>query len=144
MLLDEFIPLVESHVGTQPRALLGWSMGGYGALLAAETVPSRFRAVSRPAPPCSRRPHRPRPARSTAPPTTTATTFTRGTERLASLTVRVDCGTSDPFYEATRKFVAELHPAPQGTFGKGFHDDAYWRSVAPAQIATISHALRRD
>lgn len=45
MLLDEFIPLVESRIGVQPRALLGWSMGGYGALLAAETVPSRFRAV---------------------------------------------------------------------------------------------------
>src|SRR4051812_28425892 len=47
MLLDEFIPLVEQQVParTQNRALLGWSMGGYGALLAAETAPTRFRAV---------------------------------------------------------------------------------------------------
>jgi hypothetical protein len=28
-----------------------------------------------------------------------------------------------------------------GSFGEGFHDAAYWRSVAPAQIATIGKAL---
>ena len=44
MLLDEFIPMVESRVGPQPAAVLGWSMGGYGALLAAETAPHRFRS----------------------------------------------------------------------------------------------------
>jgi S-formylglutathione hydrolase FrmB len=144
MLLDEFIPLVESRVGAHPRALLGWSMGGYGALLAAETVPSRFRAV------CASSPALFTSGASTAPGAFDGAAdyhrndvFTR-TARLAPLTVRVDCGTSDPFYEATREFVAQLHPAPQGTFGKGFHDDAYWRSVAPDQIATINHALAHD
>jgi enterochelin esterase-like enzyme len=46
MLLEEFIPMVDQRVGTAERALLGWSMGGYGALLAAETAPERFRAVA--------------------------------------------------------------------------------------------------
>jgi S-formylglutathione hydrolase FrmB len=46
MLLDEFVPLVEGRLGASPpRALLGWSMGGYGALLAAEQAPDRFDAV---------------------------------------------------------------------------------------------------
>ena len=57
------------------------------------------------------------------------------------MVVRIDCGTGDPFYEATKNFVGRVHPAPQGTFGSGFHDYAYWRSVAPAQIETIKRAL---
>jgi enterochelin esterase-like enzyme len=144
MLLDDFIPLVESRVGPHPGAVLGWSMGGYGALLAAETAPHRFRAV------CATS-----PALFTSAASTAAGAFDNAanydrhdvytqTARLAALTVRVDCGTGDPFYEATKKFVARLHPAPQGTFGAGFHDDAYWRSVAPAQVATVNHALQRS
>ena len=119
-------------------------MGGYGALLAAETVPSRFRAV------CAASPALFTSAESTAPGAFDgAADYHRNDlhaelRSLPSLTVRVDCGTSDPFYEATRKFVAELDPAPQGTFGKGFHDDAYWRSVAPAQYATVHRALQHD
>jgi enterochelin esterase-like enzyme len=143
MLLGEFIPLVESHVGARPRALLGWSMGGYGALLAAETAARRFRAV------CATS-----PALWTSPGSTPQGAFDDAddyrrndvyarTARLASMIVRIDCGTSDPFYDATRKFVSDLHPAPEGRFGPGFHDDAYWRSVAPAQVQTIKRAILR-
>ena len=142
MLLTEFIPLVESRVGVHRRALLGWSMGGYGALLAAETDPSRFRTV------CAAS-----PALWTSPGSTAAGAFDspadyhrndvyEQTARLASMTVRVDCGTSDPFYASVRKFVAELPTKPRGTFGRGFHDAAYWRSIARAQMTTISRALR--
>ncbi|MEP7025935.1 MAG: alpha/beta hydrolase-fold protein, partial [Actinomycetota bacterium] len=46
MLLKEFVPLVRDRVGPLPQALLGWSMGGYGALLAAERAPGRFKAVT--------------------------------------------------------------------------------------------------
>ena len=143
MLLDEFIPLVESRVGTHPRVLLGWSMGGYGALLAAETSPDRFRAV------CAAS-----PALWTSPGSTAAGAFDSAddyrrndvyahTARLSKLVVRIDCGTGDPFYPSVKKFASDLVPAPQGAFGSGFHDDAYWRSVAPAQIQTIKRALER-
>ena len=46
MLLDEFIPMIEQTTKTTRRALLGWSMGGYGSLLAAEQAPERFFAVT--------------------------------------------------------------------------------------------------
>ena len=142
MLLTEFLPLVESRVGAHPRALLGWSMGGYGALLAAETDPRRFRTV------CAAS-----PALWTSPGSTAAGAFDspddyhrndvyEHLDRLASMTVRIDCGTGDPFYVSVRKFVADLSTKPQGTFGHGFHDAAYWRSVAPAQINTISDATK--
>lgn len=143
MLLDEFIPMVETRVGVHPRAVLGWSMGGYGALLTAETAPDRFRAV------CAAS-----PALWTSPGSTPQGAFDNADDyrrndvyarasRLASMAVRIDCGTGDPFYESVKKFVSHLHPAPQGAFRSGFHDDAYWRSVAPAQIQTIKRALAR-
>ena len=57
------------------------------------------------------------------------------------MTVRVDCGTHDPFLHADRAFAAQLPARPAGTFTAGFHDFAYWRSIAPAQIDTITAAL---
>jgi len=143
MLLTDFIPVIAARVSVRSRALLGWSMGGYGALLAAETAPDRFRAV------CAAS-----PALWTSPAATAAGAFDSPadyyrndvyahTARLTSMVVRVDCGTGDPFYTADKQFVAYLRPAPQGTFGSGFHDAAYWRSVAPAQINTITQAFDR-
>ena len=45
---DEFPALVTRITGARPRreALIGMSMGGYGALLAAERDPARYRAVA--------------------------------------------------------------------------------------------------
>lgn len=141
MLLTEFIPMIETRIRVRRRALLGWSMGGYGALLAAETSPDRFRAV------CAASPALWTSAGSTAPGAFDSPDDYRQndvyarTSRLSSMAVRVDCGSGDPFYPAVKKLVEVLHPVPQGTYGSGFHDDAYWRSVAPAQIKTINRAL---
>jgi len=143
MLLDEFVPMIERRVATKRRALLGWSMGGYGALLAAETAPDRFRAVAAAS-----------PALWMSPGATPADAFDdaedyhrndvyRDAARLATVTVRIDCGTGDPFYQAARKFAGDLHPEPEASFGSGFHDAAYWRSVAPRQLRTINRALTR-
>ena len=43
MLFEEFIPFVRHDLGLGgPLAIIGWSMGGYGALRAAELHPRRF------------------------------------------------------------------------------------------------------
>ena len=39
-----------------------------------------------------------------------------GMPALASIPIRVDCGTSDPFYGATKQFVAQLPNPPAGGF----------------------------
>jgi enterochelin esterase-like enzyme len=141
MLLEEFIPFVERITNTSRRTLLGWSMGGYGSLLAAERAPERFFAVTVASPALWIN------AGQTAPGAfDDAADYHRfdvfgGEQKLSGLTVRVDCGTSDPFFQATRRFVAALPPGHQGAFGPGRHDAAYWRSVAPAQITTIVGAL---
>ncbi len=143
MLLDEFIPMIERRIPTQRRALLGWSMGGYGALLAAETSPGRFRAVAAAS-----------PALWTSSGATADGAFDdaddyarhdvfRHAARLSALAVRIDCGKGDPFYPAARKFAGDLHPEPETSFGDGFHDAAYWRSVAPAQLRTITQAFNQ-
>ena len=46
MLFDEFIPFVRDDLGLGgPMAIMGWSMGGYGALRAAELHPQQFFGV---------------------------------------------------------------------------------------------------
>ena len=46
MLFDEFIPFLRDQRGlTGPLAIMGWSMGAYGALRAAELHPQQFTAV---------------------------------------------------------------------------------------------------
>ncbi len=46
VLLDEFIPFLRDDLGLGGTlGIMGWSMGGYGALRAAESRPQEFRAV---------------------------------------------------------------------------------------------------
>jgi S-formylglutathione hydrolase FrmB len=141
--LGEVSALVEDRLGSSDtaRGLLGWSMGGYGALLAAERDPGRYRAVAAAS-----------PALWTSYADAVSDAFDdkadydrndvfAGTNSLQSLAVRVDCGTSDPFEGATRAFRRQLDPAPEGTLEPGCHDAAYWRRVAPAQVEFLGRAL---
>jgi enterochelin esterase-like enzyme len=142
MLLDEFIPMIEQTTKTTRRALIGWSMGGYGSLLAAEQAPERFSAVAVASPALWTSAGQTAHGAFDGPDDYHRFDVFAHEEHLAGLTVRIDCGTRDPFYQATRRFVAALPPGHQGSFGPGSHDAAYWRLVAPAQITTIVQALR--
>ena len=64
--------------------------------------------------------------------------------RLDGRPVRLDCGRQDPFYDADKAFVDALPQKPQGSFGPGGHNDAYWRRVAPPEMEFISAALARN
>jgi enterochelin esterase-like enzyme len=142
-LLDEFIPMVDRQLSAPaPRALMGWSMGGYGALLAAETAPERFKAVAVASPALWTSPDVTAPGAFDSPADYQRFDVYTRVSQLTALTVRVDCGTSDPFYTATKRFVERLPPTHQGSFGPGSHNAQYWRSVAPAQLATVASALQ--
>lgn len=141
MLLDEFVPLIDARTGVTNRALLGWSMGGYGALLAAETAPQRFRAVAAASPALWTSAGQTARGAFDSPADYERNDVFRRVSALRSLTVRVDCGSSDSFYSADRKFAALLSPGPETSFGAGFHDAPYWRSVAPAQIGSLARVL---
>jgi S-formylglutathione hydrolase FrmB len=64
-----------------------------------------------------------------------------GLPQLASIPIRIDCGNSDPFYTATKQFIAQLPNPPAGGFSPGGHNFAFWDSQLPAEIAWIAPLL---
>lgn len=140
MLLDEFVPLVRDRVGPLPQAIMGWSMGGYGALLAAERAHHRFHAVAPASPALWLAPGDTAPGAFDSPADFYANDVFTGVNKLRAMKVAIFCGTSDPFYPATRQFVDQIHFANEARFAPGGHDDAYWRSVAPSQLHAIGAA----
>jgi enterochelin esterase-like enzyme len=143
MVIDEFLPLLAGlGLDTDTIALLGWSMGGYGALwLASLLGPRRVAAVAAESPALWLH------AGDTAPGAfddaadfAAHSVFTRRTD-LTGIPLRIDCGTSDPFYPATKQYVAGLPTTPAGGFQPGSHTMDYWQSMAPAQLGFIGAHL---
>ena len=141
MLLKEFIPLVRERVGPLPQAIMGWSMGGYGALLAAERTAEgkthHFHAVAPASPALWLAPGDTAPGAFDSPADFYANDVFTKVNNLRKMKVAVFCGTSDPFYDATRHLVGLMHFPHEARFAPGGHDDGYWRSVAPAQLHAI-------
>jgi S-formylglutathione hydrolase FrmB len=136
MLLDELVPLLEESLGNGTNALVGWSMGGYGALLAAERRPDRFVAVAATSPALFVEEDDAAPGAFDGPIDFRAHDVFTATDRLDGVTVRIDIGADDPFLGAVRRFGAgELHVQP------GFHDAKFWRKVAPAQASFLKTHL---
>ena len=148
MLLREIVPLcaVRHQLGGSAgeRAIIGWSMGGYGALLAAETRPHLFAAVVAVSPAVwtsyAAMMLGPRDAFDDA------ADFARHdviahARRLAGVHLRIDIGLQDPFYGYVTHLEAALPGRPAGGYAPGGHDQGYWSSVAPAEARFIGRAL---
>jgi S-formylglutathione hydrolase FrmB len=116
-------------------------MGGYGALLAAETHASRFVAVAAASPALWLSPGATAPGAFDDAEDYRRHDVFAGAGGLRGLRVRVDCGRSDPFYRAAQAFVARVPGPVETSFGPGAHGAAYWRTVAPAQLATLAAAF---
>ncbi|MGZ6804437.1 MAG: alpha/beta hydrolase [Nocardioidaceae bacterium] len=143
MVVDELLPLMARHgVAADPTdriGLIGWSMGGYGALrLAGLLGHERVAAVVASSPALWTD-----PADASASGVSSAAEYERysvlGHQRdLAGIDVRVDVGTGDPFYPAVQDYVAGF---PDGvvvaTYEPGAHDPAYWRRMLPEQLAFL-------
>lgn len=139
MVLHELLPMLTAMgLDTSRVGFLGWSMGGYGALLlGAQLGPERTAGI------CAVS-----PALFTSFTGSTPGAFDSyddymqhnvfGLPELASIPIRVDCGTSDRFYPATRQFVAQLRMPPSGSFSPGEHDATYWRQQLPAELAWMA------
>jgi pimeloyl-ACP methyl ester carboxylesterase len=139
MLFDEFIPFIRGDLGLGgPLAIMGWSMGGYGALRAAELHPERFTAVCGVSAALWRSYEE-----GVGDAFDSAADYDEhdvyaGVDRLRGLPVRLDCGRQDPFYEADLAFAEALPEPPAGGFTAGGHNDDYWMRVAPAEIDWIA------
>lgn len=142
MVLDELIPMLSGQgLDTSRVGLLGWSMGGYGALLLGSRLgPARTAAI------CAVS-----PALWTSSGATASGSFDGaddyaansvwGLPALASIPIRIDCGNSDPFYSATQQYIGQLPNRPSGGFSPGGHDGEFWGSQLPAEIAWMAPIL---
>lgn len=150
-LLDEFLPLLAERglaAGAGDRvAVLGWSMGGYGALLCAITAPDRFAAVVANAPAVWRSYEEARRVNAgafdSAQEWAAYDVFARA-DRLRGVNLHVACGESDPFAPAVRALRKRL-PEPEAVrLVPGCHDDRFWQHMAPDQLRLIGEALDRN
>jgi S-formylglutathione hydrolase FrmB len=147
MVVEEFLPLLAERglPGAAERiGLLGWSMGGYGALrlgglLGADRV-AAVCAVS--------------PAMWSNSEDASRSGFVDAAEYdeykvqghqadLAGIPVRIDCGTGDQFYRAVQDYADAFADDADvsATFEPGAHDPDYWRRVLPAQLDFVGRHL---
>jgi len=142
MVLDELIPmLADKGLDTSRVAFIGWSMGGYGALLlGARLGPARTAAITAVSPALWMSSGAAAPGAFDGPEDFAANTVF-GLPALASIPIRIDCGNSDPFYSATKQFIAQLPNPPAGGFSPGGHDGGYWSSQLPGEIAWMAPLL---
>jgi S-formylglutathione hydrolase FrmB len=142
MVLDELIPMLETQeLDTSRVGFLGWSMGGFGALLLGSRLgPARTAAI------CAVSPALWTSAGAAAPYAFDGAEDYEahsvwGRPELGQIPVRIDCGDGDPFAEATRQFIAQLPNPPAGGFSPGGHDGGYWSSQLPAELAWMAPLL---
>jgi S-formylglutathione hydrolase FrmB len=142
MVLNELIPMLEGQgLDTSRLAFLGWSMGGYGALLLGGRLgPARTAAICAVSPALWLSSGAAAPGAFDGPDDFSANSVF-GMPALASIPIRVDCGDSDPFYGATKQFIAQLPNPPAGGFSPGGHTPEFWSSQLPAELTWMAPLL---
>lgn len=143
MIINEFLPLLAAEgLDIGRLALLGWSMGGFGALhLASLLGPGRVSAVGAMSAALWTE-----YAAATPVAFDSAEDFSRDTPlgkqaALDGIPVRIDCGRGDEFIGANHVYVSGFDAAPAGDFELGDHDLGYWRRVFAPQLTFAARAL---
>lgn len=142
MVLDELLPMLTGEgLDTSRVGFLGWSMGGYGALLLGSRLgPARTAAI------CAVSPALWRSSGASAPGAFDgaedyAANSVWGLPALDAIPIRIDCGNGDPFAGATRAFINQLSTPPAGGFSPGGHDAGFWSQQLPAEISWLAPLL---
>ncbi|WP_054055908.1 alpha/beta hydrolase family protein [Alloactinosynnema sp. L-07] len=141
MLVEE-VPgwLTAAGLRPTPAAVMGISMGAYGALNYARSNPGLGAVVAiSPALFATWNDARSRAVFSGRP-QWEATEPLRHTEKLKKDTLAVWCGASDPFAPVARQLIAKVKPA-SAVVGPGAHDAAYWQKVLPDVLGFVGSHL---
>jgi hypothetical protein len=146
-ILEEFLPMAEHRFGVggsaANRAIYGWSMGGYAALLYASLRPRRFCAVAASSPAVF-------PSYDAAD-TGHANLFDSQADwerwglwnHLSDLTgvpVMINCGDGDYFAAAARHMLGAI-PGAVGGISPGCHLQSFWHGQEPAQLRFLARQL---
>lgn len=140
LVIDRFLPLLaDEGLATTTPGLLGWSMGGYGALLLATELES-------PGPVLAVSPAVWRERDEAAPGAFDGAAdfeewgaFGRARD-LEGLDLRVDCGRGDPFFRHVLELQDEV-PGIDVRIESGGHDFGYWTRELPGQLAWLGERL---
>jgi S-formylglutathione hydrolase FrmB len=145
--VDEFVPFVEKRFGVggnrEQRGVIGWSMGGAGALMVAQERPDLVSAAVALSPAVW-------PSYDAA---RSGHTYTFESEsdwerfgvyqrldELHGIAVRIDCGDGDPFAPTARQLLDRI-PDATGGIDDGCHDNGFWRRHAPAALRFLDDHL---
>jgi hypothetical protein len=145
MVIEEFLPLLAAHnLNTARIGLLGWSMGGYGALYLAGRLSTARTAVAIAESPAIWH----QAGQSVEGAFDDANDFNQHAifgrlGLLEGIALRLDCGHRDGFAPVTQDLRAALTPTPAGGIEPGGHDATYWRSQAAAQLRFAGNQLAR-
>ena len=148
MVVDELLPRARRHGVTTDRiGLLGWSMGGYGALRLGGPTSARSgsAAVVAVSPALWTRPRR-RATRRVRRRGGVRAVLRSSAEQddLAGIPVRVDCGTGDPFYRdgrgVRRRLPRRRRPHQHVRAGRAT-TAAYWRRMLPAELEFLGRRV---
>jgi len=149
MVIDELLPmlLARDDVLVEPIGMLGWSMGGYGVLrLAALLGPNRVAAVVASSPGLYDEPARAHPNGFVDEAEYERFSVMDRQRDLAGIPVRVDIGTEDRFYPATRRYVDGFaaHADVESHYSEGGHEIGYTRRVMPDELAWLGERVGRE
>ncbi|MFI0408646.1 alpha/beta hydrolase-fold protein [Actinomadura sp. 3N508] len=144
MITDELLPRLGARGARTDRiGAIGWSMGGYGALgLTRRLGAARTAAVVAASPALFSSYEDARSVNRRA--FDGRTDFERNDvfaspAAFKGVPLRVDCGNSDPFAKAVRRFRDRVRP--EGSMSGGCHDVAYWQRLLRPQLAFLGHQL---
>ena len=140
LVLEQFLRVLEGYgLDVSRPGFLGWSMGGYGALLLGSTLGTASGPICAVSPAlwptyAEAQDH----AFDSEGDFDEHGMFDRR-DLLTGLDVRVDCGRGDPFFHNVEDFVDGTGIEFQAD--RGAHEAAYWTRVLPAQLAWLGARL---
>ena len=139
--VDEFLPMVRDRFGLGGSvSALGWSMGGFGALLAAQQRPGQFGAVAALSPAVFPSYDAARSGHDytfDSQPQWQRYGLWEHLDELGTTAVRIDCGNYDPFAPTARQLLERISDAV-GRISSGCHDKAFWRRTATTSLRFLA------
>ena len=144
MVLNELLADVGGQgLDTSRVSFIGWSMGGYGALLLGGALgAARIAAICAVAPALFTDYGQALQERAFDGPADWFAYSVYGIPALSQIPLRIDCGASDRYYEAVKQFVASLRRPPAGVSFDGGHDVAGVAGKAAARVGLAGDVAR--